>query len=307
MSDTTAQEAKIPYPTEVGLMSRFVDQVKNQVKKVGKAFSGVKTKVKEVVKKVKGLVRSYHLFSKDKGSKKKTAKKIYHIVESVQNELDQVFDDFQCRGSKASAELQRLWEVITVLLPQIKHFYRDRFCSQQKNHSPEDVSTLFHRSRERWQANRVWYQMGYQSNGWWLCQWFRHGVLQTCFRHQILSSGHTRTYKNLWRSPRDLRLRPRRVFKGKYQKMKKLGVKNIGIAPKGKSSWEVSQTKQKTIKREWAQVEGVIGTIKSGKYKFNKPGAHSITAMESCGHRSILGFNLVKLMKENQNLLFQGM
>lgn len=80
MSDTTAQEAKIPYPTEVGLMSGFVDRVKKQLKKAGKAFSRVKTKVKEVFKKVKGLVRNYHLFSKGKEAKQKTSKKFYHTV-----------------------------------------------------------------------------------------------------------------------------------------------------------------------------------------------------------------------------------
>jgi hypothetical protein len=83
MSDTTAQEAKIPYPTEVGLMSGFVDRVKKQLKRTGKTFSKVKAKVKEVVKKVKGLVRSYHLFSKGKEAKQKTSKKIASSVKSV--------------------------------------------------------------------------------------------------------------------------------------------------------------------------------------------------------------------------------
>jgi hypothetical protein len=87
--------------------------------------------------------------------------------------------------------------------------------------------------------------------------------------------------------------------------MKKLGIKHVGIAPKGKADWEISKSKQKVVKSERAQVEGVIGTIKSTRYKFNKPGARSITAMENYGHRSILGFNLTKLMKENQNLLLE--
>jgi len=67
------------------------------------------------------------------------------------------------------------------------------------------------------------------------------------------------------------------------------------------------QVKQKVVKPAWAQVEGIIGTINSNKYKFNKPGARSITAMESCGHRSILGSNLIKMMKENKNLLLESM
>jgi len=85
-----------------------------------------------------------------------------------------------------------------------------------------------------------------------------------------------------------------------------MGIKYIGVAPKGKTPWEISKTKQELVKRERAQVEGSIGTIKSQSYGFNKPNVRSIAAMESCGHRSILGFNLRKLIKENQNLLLQA-
>jgi hypothetical protein len=53
MSDTTAQEAKIPYPNEVGLMSRYAGIVKKAVGKAGKAFAKVKTKIREVEKKIK--------------------------------------------------------------------------------------------------------------------------------------------------------------------------------------------------------------------------------------------------------------
>ena len=42
MSDTTAQEALIPYPNEVGLMKRFTDLVARNLKKVGGKFSEVK-------------------------------------------------------------------------------------------------------------------------------------------------------------------------------------------------------------------------------------------------------------------------
>jgi hypothetical protein len=58
--------------------------------------------------------------------------KIYHTVEAIQKELDQVFKDFQSRGSKASQELERLWEVMTVLLPQIKYFIETGFVANKK-------------------------------------------------------------------------------------------------------------------------------------------------------------------------------
>lgn len=307
MSDTTAQEAKIPYPTEVGLMSGFVDRVKKQLKKAGKAFSKVKTKVKEVVKKVKGLVRNYHLFSKGKEAKQKTSKKIYHTVEAIQKELDQVFKDFQSRGSKASQELERLWQVMTILLPQIKHFIETGFVANKKIIHLK-MSELYSIVRGKagkktefgikWGINRV--GGGFVSGF----------VMEACkhasdikFCHQAVLE-HVKTFGA---APDTFGFDRGGYSKSNIKKMKKLGIKHVGIAPKGKADWEISKSKQKVVKSERAQVEGVIGTIKSNKYKFNKPGARSITAMENCGHRSILGFNLMKLMKENQNLLLETM
>ena len=64
--------------------------------------------------------------------------------------------------------------------------------------------------------------------------------------------------------------------RGGYSKInikraKKLGVKDVGIAPTGKAAWAVSENKVKRIRCERAQAEGSIGTAKSKKYGFNKP------------------------------------
>jgi hypothetical protein len=52
------------------------------------------------------------------------------------------------------------------------------------------------------------------------------------------------------------------------------------------------------VRRERARVEGLIGTLKSKRYGFNKPNAKSQEAMQSCGQRSILGFNMVKMLRK---------
>ena len=84
---------------------------------------------------------------------------------------------------------------------------------------------------------------------------------------------------------------------GNIKKAQKLGVKNVGIAPKGQSGWAVSERLSEAIRRERAQVEGVIGNVKSKKYGFNKPNVKSTVAMEASGHRSLLGFNMVKALR----------
>ena len=52
----------------------------------------------------------------------------------------------------------------------------------------------------------------------------------------------------------------------------------MGIAPVGRAKWSVSEKMSETIRRERAQVEGVIGGIKSKKYGFNKPNVKSSVA-----------------------------
>ena len=80
-------------------------------------------------------------------------------------------------------------------------------------------------------------------------------------------------------------------------KAKKLGVKNVGIAPLGQVEWSVSTKMSEKIKCERAQVEGVIGNLKSKKYGFNKPNVKSTAAMIMSGHRACLGFNLCKALR----------
>lgn len=82
------------------------------------------------------------------------------------------------------------------------------------------------------------------------------------------------------------------------KKIKKQGVKNVGIAPAGKAQWAVSERVAERIRRERAQVEGCIGSIKSPIYGFNKPNARSVEAMKTYGHRAIFGFNMRKLVRE---------
>lgn len=306
MSDTTAQEAKIPYPTEVGLMSGFVNKVKKHLKKAGKAFVKVKTKIKEVVKKVKGLARNYHLFCKDKDSKVKVSKKIYHQIKDIQKELDQVFQNFNPKASKSTQELKRLWEVMTTLLPQIKKFIDTGFVANKKiiHLQMSDLYSIVRgKAGKRTEFGLKWgisrlgggFVSGFLINGGEHCSDIK-------FCKQAVKE-HLRTFGEV---PEIYGFDRGGYSKGNIKALKKMGIKHVGVAPKGKAEWSISKTKQKTAKRERAQVEGSIGTVKSQSYGFNKPNARSIVAMESCGHRSILGFNLRKLVKENQNLLFQA-
>ena len=76
------------------------------------------------------------------------------------------------------------------------------------------------------------------------------------------------------------------------------GVMNIGIQPKGKAEWLVSEEVQEQVMSERAKTEGVIGTLKTEKYGFNNPKERKWTSLQGSGLRSILSFNLNKFMRD---------
>ena len=80
--------------------------------------------------------------------------------------------------------------------------------------------------------------------------------------------------------------------------LRKLGVKEVGLAPQGKARWAVGEAVRLRLVRERALVEAGIGTIKGSRYGFNRPAARSMAMMGACGQRAVLGFNINKLIRE---------
>jgi len=80
-------------------------------------------------------------------------------------------------------------------------------------------------------------------------------------------------------------------------RLRNLGVRDIGLAPQGRTPWAVKGHVKQELIRERTLVEGSIGTIKRQRYGFNRPAAQSIAMMGVCGQRAVLGFNLGKLVR----------
>jgi hypothetical protein len=298
MSDTTAQEAMIPYPTEAGLMNRFMQLANRAVGKLGGKFQGMKGKVKEAAAKVKTWVRESHLFAKGKEAKNKIGKKIHATVKAVHAELEKLLAMGYTLSSKAGKELAELTAVTGKLLPQTWHFLKTGFVAKKKIIHLR-MSKLYSIVRGKagksvefgikWGINRIGggFIQGFLLDG------GKHAAdqrfcLEAIKVHQAVFGAAPEVYG---------------FDRGGYslaniKKAKKLGVKHVGIAPTGKAAWAVSAKVEAKVKRVRAQVEGCIGTIKQRRYGFNKPQAHSTAAMARCGHSAILGFNLRKLVRE---------
>lgn len=296
MSDTTAQEAMIPYPNEVGLMSRFSQLVSKGLKKVAGKFSEIKGKVKEAAKKVKNLVRNSHLFAKTKEEKRKVGKKLYHTAMEIQELLKKCLSKGGDLRSKSALELARLASVMEILFPQILFFLETGFVASKKIihlQMTELYSIVRGKAGKsvefglKWGISRIdGFVMGFlMNNGTNTSD--KKFCIQAVQEH-IACFGEVPDTYGFDRGGHS---------QSNIKKLKELNIKNVGVAPAGKAKWQVSEKMAESIRRERAQVEGVIGTIKSSKYKFNKPYARSVRSMETCAQRSFLGYNLSKAIR----------
>ncbi|NDF13433.1 MAG: hypothetical protein EB060_11555 [Proteobacteria bacterium] len=297
MSDTTAQEAMIPYPNEVGLMKRFTDLVSSNLKKASGKFAAVKQKIKSIVSTVKGLVRRSHLFAKTKEEKNKVGKKLYHTTKELHDLLRQCLNAGYGGRTKAALELGRLSGVMDRLLPQILHFLETGFVAAKKVihlQAPELYAIVRGKAGKsvefglKWGINRVdGFVQGFLIDG-------GEHVSDQRFCIQAIKE-HIAMFGE---APIAYGFDRGGYSKANINRALKLGVKDVGIAPTGKTPWSVTDAKAEKIKRERARVEGSIGTLKSKRYGFNRPDAKSARSMQTYGHRSILGFNLMKMVRE---------
>jgi hypothetical protein len=80
------------------------------------------------------------------------------------------------------------------------------------------------------------------------------------------------------------------------KEIKKLGVKNIAIAPKGQAKWAVGPQVKDRMVRERAQIEGKIGTMK--RRGLNKSEARTNPRVRISAVRAALSLNLRRFAKD---------
>jgi hypothetical protein len=298
MSDTTAQEAKVPYPNEEGLMKHYLEIVSRSVGRLGGKFRKMRSRVVATLKKSKQTIRSSKLFGKTKEKRNAAAKKVYISVKKIQMELQQSLATGRRLSSKAGKKLEETVKLMDRLLPQIWYFLKTGFVAKNKILSltiPEIYSIKRGKPGKKtefgikWGINRI-------GNG--FLQGFLFSSSKNIADHKFCKEALAVHYEMFGQIPETYGFDRGGYSENNIDVAQNLGVKHVGIAPKGKTPWAVSDDMRDFIRRERAQVEGTIGTIKSSLYGFNKPKAKSRSAMEICGHRSILGFNMKKMVRE---------
>ncbi len=262
MSDTTAQEAMIPYPNEVGLMKRFTDLVSKSISKVRGTASNIKTKVKEISKKVKSLVRASHLFAKTKPQKQKVGKKLYHMTMELHELLKNCLSHSTNIKNKSVIELQRISDLMKVLFPQILHFITTGFVAPKKIIYLQ-MSKLYSIVRGKagksvefgikWGISRIdGFALGFVMQN-----------MANASDKKFCIDAIQKHIELFGTAPKKFGFDRGGHSSANIKKAKALGVKHGGIAPLGQAEWSVSTKTSEEIKCERAQVEGIIGNLKS--------------------------------------------
>jgi hypothetical protein len=305
VADTTAQEAAIPYPNEIGLLGQFVSVVANASKKAGGSLKGFVKKARAKIEKVKKKVRAYRLFAKTKEAKDKLLGEVVTVVAGLQGQLAKAIQKaivwsrrLQGRAKLAHAKVAQVHETMKKLLPQIRHWLASGHVAAGKIislHIPELYSIVRGKAGKKVEFGLKW-GISRLKGGY---------ILVTLAKNKKdmvdakFAMDAVRQHKELFGSvPGQYAFDRGGYSQANVSDLREMGVKEVGLAPRGKANWEVRGRVKERLINERAQVEGSIGTIKSRKYGFNRPAARSVGMMGACGQRAAFGFNLSKLAKD---------
>ena len=305
VADTTAQEAAIPHPNEMGLMAGFLRSVSSAARKVGgklKEFVHSATASFDAAMKE---AREYRLFAKSKESKDRVMGHMVGIVEKVNRGLGATLAAFSAQPRKlhgwaivAKAKLEQLQRTMGALLPQIRYWIRTGFVASGKIislHIPQLYAIV---------RGKVGKPVEFGLS--WGITRLRGGYLLATLARDRRELQDTKFAVRAVKDQIALFGQAPRAYaydRGGYSRqnvatLRKLGVKEVGLAPRGRTRWAVSEATRERLVKERALVEASIGTIKGSRYGFNRPAARLAPTMGACGQRALLGFNANKLVRE---------
>lgn len=304
-ADTTAQEAAVPYPNDMRLMATFVSAIAAASRNVGAALGSFVKRTSGLFQAAKTKLREFRLFAKKKSKavRNRLVSAVASIVKKVQDGLAAGLEQASRQKRRltkfrkaAWRRIHQLHQTMETLLPQIRYWLRTGFVAKNKIVSlyiPQIYAIL---------RGKVGKPIEFGLN--WGIERLRGGFLLATLAKDKLELMDSRfairavqDHQALFgKAPKAYAYDRAGSSAENVAALKKLGVSHVGLAPRGKAKWQVSGKVRDRLISERAQVEGGIGAIKSAKYGFNRPAAKSAAAMGVCGQRSVLGFNLNKLM-----------
>ena len=306
VADTTAQEAVIPYPNEMNLMTTFLTAIAAASSRAGGALKAFGTAMAARFAEGRKRLREFRLFAKDKAKKARMmlTSEMTDVVENVQAHLARALQAAEPHKQRlvkyanvAHAKTKQLHETMSKLLPQIRYWIKTGFVAANKIisvHIPELYSIVRGKAGKKVEFGLQW-GIARLGGGFLLATVAqnRRELVDARFAVKAVDD-----HIALFGKPPEGYAYDRAGYSEEnVALLKSKGVKYVGLAPRGRAQWHVGRAMKKKLVRERAQVEGGIGTVKHPKYGFTKPAARSASAMAMCGQRAVLGYNLNKFVR----------
>jgi class 3 adenylate cyclase len=304
VADTTAQQAAIPHPNEMGLLGGFVRSLEAAAGRAGGTIKGFVAKMAGKLRAAKEQVRRYRLFAKTKAAKDRGVAQMTNLIAQINGELGKALQAASAQASKlkgyglvARRRLEQLHQTVGKLLPQIRYWLRTGYVAAGKVinlHIPQLYSIV------RGKVGKT-VEFGLS---WGITRLKGGFVLATVAGDKAElhdSRFAVRAVEDLaalfGKAPRSYAYDRGGYSMKNVERLREIGVRDVGLAPQGRAGWRVGGKTKERLVAERALVEGSIGTIKGLKYRFNRPPARSAAMMGACGQRAVLGLNLTKLVR----------
>jgi hypothetical protein len=300
-SDTTAQELPIGYPNEPGILRGWAQRCGRALQKLKtRAVMGVDMALAQV-ETILRSVKEHHLFAKGKQEKRQVLTRLLTEVGQLIVQTRRLGQGLGARRDRvtqhALTTLQTMHEVAKRLLPQIVQWITTGVVAKGKI---VHVGVTQARALVRHKAGKeVEFGLPYllsRLGGGYVFGTLIRGVVDESKMPLQALAGY-RTIFGAHATPTLLVYDRGGSATATLRALACEGVKQIGIQPKGKQAWSVAEAVRATVRSERGKTEGVIGTLQTDRYGFNKPKERLWHTLEMAGPRSILSYNLNKFMR----------
>jgi hypothetical protein len=301
-SDTTAPELPIGYPNEPGI-------IRGVAQRCGRALTKLKTRgvwgAAAALAQVQTILRSVkeqHLFAKSKQDKRQVLTRLLTEVGQLLVQTRPLVTRLgQSRDrvtQRATATLGAMPEVAKRLIPQIVHWITTGGVAKGKIvHAGLTQARALVRHKVGKEGEFGLPYLLSRLGGGYVFGRLIHGVVDESKMPLQALAGY-RAIFGAQATPAWLVYDRGGYATATLRALAKEGVKDRGIQPKGHGVWHVAEAVRETVRSERGKTEGSIGTLKTDKYGFNKPQERLWQTLEMAGPRSILSFNLNKLMRD---------
>lgn len=301
-ADTTAQELPIGYPNEPGILRGWAQRCGRALTKLKtRAVVGVDTALAQV-QTILRTVKEHHLFAKGPQEKRQVLTRLLTEVGQLVVQTRRLVQGLGERRDRvthhAITTLKTMHEVAKRLIPQIVPWITTGVVAKGKIiHAGVTQARAIVRNKA---GKKVEFGLPYllsRLGGGYIFGTMIRGVVDESKMPLQALAGYRAIF--------GAQATPALVVydRGGYatttlRALTNEGVKQIGIQPKGQGAWHVAEAVRKTVRSERGKTEGIIGTLKTDKYGFNKPKERLWQTLEMAGPRSILSYNLNKFMRD---------